>query len=142
MAFSSRDNKSMMSEINVTPLVDVMLVLLIIFMVTAPMMMQGLDVKLPQVDTTAIRSESERVIVTMNTKGQIFIDDMAVPLETLEADVKRVMQGRNTQDVYLRADQNIPYGSVAEVMGAIRKAGVENLGLVTEPEVVSGPEKK
>ncbi|MFH1134537.1 MAG: protein TolR [Pseudomonadota bacterium] len=142
MSISMGNNKSLMSEINVTPMVDVMLVLLIIFMVTAPMMVQGMDVKLPQVDTAAIRTESERVVVTMNTKGQIFIDDLAVPLETLEADVKRIMENRNTQDVYLRADQDIPYGQVAAVMGAIREAGVGNLGLVTEPEAVAGPEKK
>ncbi len=142
MAFSSGgDNRSMMSEINVTPLVDVMLVLLIIFMVTAPMMMQGMDVDLPKVDTSAMRTEGERVVLTMNAQGDVFIDEFKVPLEDLGIKVKHIMEVKNTTEVYLRADQNIPYGQVAKIMGAVRAAGITTLGLVTEPEQVETPKK-
>lgn len=141
MAFSSGNDRSMMSEINVTPLVDVMLVLLIIFMVTAPMMTQGMDVDLPQVDTGAMRTEGEQVVVSINSQGEIFLDEFKVPGQDLGPKVKRIMEVKQAKQVYLRADKNIPYGMVAQVMGEIRAAGVTNLGLVTEPEPVEGPEK-
>jgi biopolymer transport protein TolR len=140
MAFSTGNNGGYMSEINVTPFVDVMLVLLIIFMVTAPMMMQGLDVQLPQVDSEAMRLEDEQVIITLNEKGEIYLDEFQVPLEDLNIKLKRVMEVKETGLVYLRADQNIPYGRVAAIMGEVRQAGVTNLGLVTEPETVQTPE--
>ena len=135
MAFGSgRNDQAMMSEINVTPLVDVMLVLLIIFMVTAPMMTQGMDVDLPRVDTGAMRTEGERVVITLNEKNEIFIDEFQVSFTDLGLKVRRIMEVKGTETVYLRADQSIPYGLVAKVMGEIRRAGVKNLGLVTEPE--------
>lgn len=141
MAFSGGgDHRSMMSEINVTPLVDVMLVLLIIFMVTAPMMTEGMDVDLPKVDTGAMRTEGENVVITLNAKGEIFLDEFKVPMTDLGLKAKRVMETKNTSQIYLRADQAIPYGRVAEVMGEIRAAGIMNLGLVTEPEPVATPE--
>lgn len=136
------DNRSLMSDINVTPLVDVMLVLLIIFMVTAPMMMQGMDVKLPEVAAKAIPTKGERVIITMNAKGEIFIDEFKVPLEDMGLKVKRRMQVLRTKEVYLRADKSIPYGKVAMIMGEVRRAGVTNLGLVTKPEKVIAPGKR
>ena len=142
MAFSAGDNKGLMSEINVTPLVDVMLVLLIIFMVTAPMMLQGMDVNLPQVNTTAMRTEGERVVITMDADGKIFLDEFEVPLEDLGLKVKRLMEVKETKMVYLRADKSIPYGLVAQIMGQVREAGVTNLGLVTEPESVKKPGDK
>ena len=130
-----------MSEINVTPMVDVMLVLLIIFMVTAPMMMQGLDVNLPQVDSTAIRSKGERVVISITCKGEIFIDDYKVPLEDLELKVARILEVQHVSEVALRADKGIPYGQVVRIMAEVRKAGVTNLGLVTEPQQVKPPKK-
>lgn len=144
MAFNAGgdNNRSLMSEINVTPLVDVMLVLLIIFMVTAPMMMQGMDVELPKVDATAMRSEGERVVLTLNAKGEIFIDEFPATMEDLGLKVKRRMEVLKTDQVYLRADQSIPYGQVAQVMASVREAGINTLGLVTEPENVIKPEKK
>ena len=141
MAFSSGNDRSLMSDINVTPMVDVMLVLLIIFMVTAPMMTTGMDVDLPQVDTGAMRTEGEQVVVTINALGEIFLDEFKVPDQDLGPKVKRIMEVKQTKQVYLRADKSIPYGTVARVMGEIRAAGVTNLGLVTEPEPVTGPEK-
>lgn len=124
----------MMSEINVTPLVDVMLVLLIIFMVTAPMMVQGLDVDLPKVDTNApLKSEQEQTILTVKADGTTLLDDIQVTGENLAYQVQAVMETKGTKTVFLRADQNTPYGSVAQVMGELRRAGVTSVGLVTEP---------
>ncbi|MBW2622138.1 MAG: protein TolR [Deltaproteobacteria bacterium] len=130
-----------MSDINVTPLVDVMLVLLIIFMITAPMMMQGLDVNLPRVDASAIRSKGERVVISVTAKGEIFIDEYKVPLEDLGLKVSRIMEAQEVDEVALRADKGIPYGQVVRIMAEVRKAGVTNLGLITEPEQVKPPGK-
>ena len=141
MAFNVGNNRSLMSEINVTPLVDVMLVLLIIFMVTAPMMTQGMDVELPTVDAGAMRTEGGQVVITLNAQGEVFIDELKTTVDDLGLKVKRVMEVRSTNQVYLRADKNIPYGQVAQVMGLVREAGITNLGLVTEPEQVTQPEK-
>ncbi|MFH1092435.1 MAG: protein TolR [Pseudomonadota bacterium] len=143
MAFGPGGNdKSFMSEINVTPLVDVMLVLLIIFMVTAPMMVQGLDVDLPKVDAAAIRTKDERVVLTLDAKGDIYLEEFKVPLADLSIKIKRIMEVKETKTVYLRADESIPYGKVAAVMGEVRKAGITNLGLVTQPESVLKPAKE
>ena len=128
-----------MSDINVTPFVDVMLVLLIIFMVTAPMMMQGIDVSLPEVDTKTIPTKNERVIISLTAKGEIFINEYKVPLKDLGLKVKRIMDVHKTKEVFLRADKSIPYGQVAKIMAEVRQAGVTNLGLVTEPERVKSP---
>ncbi|MBW1710353.1 MAG: protein TolR [Deltaproteobacteria bacterium] len=142
MAFDLDDgNRRLMSDINVTPFVDVMLVLLIIFMVTAPMMMQGIDINLPQVDTKAIRTESERVLITLTAGGDVFIDEYKVTLKDLGIKVQRIVEARGTKEVFLRADRSIPYGKVARIMAEIRKAGVANLGLVTDPERIEPPKK-
>jgi len=138
---SNANNRRLMSEINVTPFVDVMLVLLIIFMVTAPMMMQGIDVNLPQVDTEAIRSKGERVVISLTAEGDVYLEDYKVAVEDLGVKVKRIMEVRQTKEVFLRADKSIPYGHIAEIMGNVRQAGVTNLGLVTEPERVRPPKK-
>ncbi|MEJ5358763.1 MAG: protein TolR [Desulfobacterales bacterium] len=122
-----------LSEINVTPFVDVMLVLLIIFMVTAPMMSQGLDVALPQVTSKPLETKDEQLMVTVNRERQIFINDFAVDLETLGDKLGKIVQGRANAEVYLKADREVPYGVVAAVMAQIREAGVEKLGMVTEP---------
>ncbi len=143
MAFSAGgNNHGLMSEINVTPMVDVMLVLLIIFMVTAPMMMQGMDVQLPKVDAGTIQADDkEMVVISMNSKGEIYLDEHPVPMKDLRFKIKRVMEVKKANVLYLRADQNIPYGQVAQVMGEVRQSGVNNLGLVTEPEEVKTPGK-
>jgi biopolymer transport protein TolR len=140
MAFNhGGDPRGMMADINVTPLVDVMLVLLIIFMVTAPMMTQGMEVALPQVDTTALRTEGENVVITLNSEGRIFIDENETSYDNLSDKIKRIVEFKNASQVHLRADQDIPYGRVAAVMGEVRAAGVNNLGLVTEPENLVRP---
>lgn len=138
MAFGSSNGyggrPGMMSDINVTPLVDVMLVLLIIFMVTAPMMTQGLDVNLPNVDATALQTtEEKQTVLTVKADGTVYIDDLPGNVDNLVFQLQEVMRGRNAQSVFLKADEATPYGSVAAIMGQLRQAGITNIGLVTEP---------
>jgi biopolymer transport protein TolR len=123
-----------LSDINVTPFVDVMLVLLIIFMVTAPMMQQGIDVNLPETTTKPLRLRDEPLILTVRKDGKTFLARREVPLEELEAKLKAIFEGRDKDELYLRADQDAPYGFVAKAMGAARRAGARTLGIVTEPE--------
>lgn len=130
---SGNGDGGFMSEINVTPLVDVMLVLLIIFMVTAPMMVQGLDVALPQVTAQPLDTREEQLMVTVRKDSQIFINDFEVSLEELEGKLAKIIQGRASSELYLKADREVPYGLVAQVMGRIKDAGVDKLGMVTEP---------
>jgi biopolymer transport protein TolR len=130
---SGNGDNGFMSEINVTPLVDVMLVLLIIFMVAAPMMVQGLDVALPQVTAQPLDSREEQLMVTVRKDQQIFINDFEVSLDELAGKLAKIVQGRTAPELYLKADKDVPYGLVAQVMGRIKDAGVDKLGMVTEP---------
>ncbi|GLI33433.1 protein TolR [Desulforhabdus amnigena] len=124
----------MVSEINVTPFVDVMLVLLIIFMVTAPMMTQGIDVKLPESSAPAIPSEDERLMVTITKDQKVFINEYPVELDVLGPKLSAMYQNKQQQKgVFLRADEKLAYGFVVEVMGLIRQAGIDQIGMVTEP---------
>jgi biopolymer transport protein TolR len=124
----------LMSDINVTPFVDVMLVLLIIFMVTAPMMMQGMDVALPEATAEPLESEKEHLIITLNTQNEVFINDFKVSVEGLGEKLQSILKGRAEREVFLKADKTITWGIVAQVMAEIKGAGVEKLGMVTEPE--------
>ena len=133
------DKDQLMSDINVTPFVDVMLVLLIIFMVTAPMMMQGVNVSLPEATAKPLPSETDQLIITINREQQIFINDYQVTLDFFEERLKKIIENRQDREVYLKADKNIAYGVVVRVMSAIKEAGVEKLGMVTEP--ISDKEK-
>ncbi len=129
------NSKGMVSDINVTPLVDVMLVLLIIFMVTAPMMTQGVDVKLPETAAPAIPTKSERLVITVAGDHKIYIDKNVVGFDELASKLAVINQNRQDQEgVFLRADETVPYGYVMQVMGLIRQAGIEKIGMVTEPE--------
>ena len=123
----------LMSDINVTPFVDVMLVLLVIFMVTAPMMMQGVDVALPETTSEPLVAKKENLIITINKENQIYINDYQVSLDFLKEKLIKIFEGRKDREVYLRADKDIPYGMVVRVMAEIKGAGVEQLGMVTEP---------
>ncbi len=124
-----------MAEINVTPLVDVMLVLLIIFMVTAPMMEQGLEVDLPNTTTQNIRVKEPPLVITVKRDGKIHLaESQPFELAELEAKLDAILDGDATREVFLRADEKVPYGLVAKVMAKARAAGVEKLGMVTEPE--------
>jgi biopolymer transport protein TolR len=122
-----------MSDINVTPFVDVMLVLLVIFMVTAPMMLQGVEVDLPETTSQPLASKKENLIISINNKNQVFINDFQVTLDFLQEKLKKILEGRENREVYLRADKEISYGFVVRIMSELKGAGVENLGMVTEP---------
>jgi len=126
-------NKQLMSDINVTPFVDVMLVLLIIFMVTAPMMVQGVNVSLPETTAEPLSSEKEHLIVTIDAQGQVHISNYPVAMDSLRHKLSKILEGRSDREVYLRADKDISYGSVVKVMAEIKAAGVEKLGMVTLP---------
>jgi biopolymer transport protein TolR len=122
-----------MSDINVTPFVDVMLVLLVIFMVTAPMMMQGVDVALPETTSQPLVAKKENLIITINKKSEIYINNYQVTIDFLQEKLNKILEGRSNREVYLRADRDIPYGFVVRVMAEIKAGGVEKLGMVTEP---------
>jgi biopolymer transport protein TolR len=122
-----------MAEINVTPLVDVMLVLLVIFMVTAPMLQTGIDVNLPKVQAKAVDVAEEKIVLTINGAREIFINRSRLNHSDLGIKLQSIFAQRIDREVYLRADRNVPYGFVVEVMAEVRKAGVEKLGMITEP---------
>ena len=123
-----------MSEINVTPFVDVMLVLLVIFMITAPHLEQGVAVNLPEVTTTALPGQSQELVITITASQDIFINRYQTKFDELLPKMKEVLGERKDKDLYLRADQNVPYGFVVQVMAVLREAGAKGIGLVTEPE--------
>ena len=123
-----------MAEINVTPFVDVMLVLLIIFMVTAPMMQQGIDVDLPETTTQDIRIQEEPLILTVQKDGKVFLARREIPIEDLEEKMRAILEGLDRKEIFLRADQAARYGVVAKALAAARSAGATKLGMVTEPE--------
>ncbi len=129
----AKNNKRFMSDINVTPLVDVMLVLLIIFMVTAPMMMQGVEVNLPQTTVKPIKTREDPLILTVNKKREIYLENYRIELDGLEKKVKKVFQNRRDKEILLRADKDVPYGFVIKVISRIKRAGIDKLGMVTEP---------
>ncbi len=121
------------ADINVTPLVDVILVLLIIFMVTAPMMQQGIDVDLPQTTAQPMEGQEERLVITINAKREIFLNQEKVDPLLLRRRLERSAAVRFNKEVLLRADRSVPYGFVVQTMAEIKNAGIEKLGMVTEP---------
>jgi biopolymer transport protein TolR len=129
-----RGPKRQLSEINVTPFVDVMLVLLIIFMVTAPMMQQGVDVDLPETTTQAIRVQDEPLILTVQKDGKVHIGRREIPQAELREKLVAIFEGRDSRELFLRADKEAPYGVVVKALAAAREAGATKLGMVTEPE--------
>jgi biopolymer transport protein TolR len=122
-----------LAEINVTPLVDVMLVLLIIFMVTAPMLSMGIDVNLPRVKSKSVDVTEEKLVLTINESKEIFLNKTKLPLGEINSKLEAIFANRIDREIFLRADKNVPYGFVVEVMSEVRKAGVDKLGMITEP---------
>lgn len=133
MNIGSGDNQ-FMSEINVTPFVDVMLVLLIIFMVTAPMMVQGVDVDLPKATSRPLEDSEDRLVVSIDNDSKVFINEQVVSVEFLTRKLGAILENFEERNVYLRADKQVPYGIVVNVISKIKKAGVDSLGMITLPE--------
>jgi len=134
MEFGNRDNgdRGTMSQINVTPLVDVMLVLLVIFMVTAPMMQQGVQVNLPKAETKSLAPKENTLVVSLEKSGRTFINSSEIQGDQLKDKLNSMLAGREKREVFLKADSSVPYGEVVKVMAQIKGAGVERLGMVTE----------
>ena len=134
----------LMSDINVTPFVDVMLVLLIIFMVTAPMMIQGVDVSLPEATSAPLTSEQEQLVVTIDKNNQVYINDFRVGVDNLKEKLQHITKNQKTDEIYLRADKSVAYGMVVYVMSEIKGAGIEKLGMITDPveDTENEPKKK
>ena len=126
-------NKKFMSDINVTPFVDVMLVLLIIFMVTAPMMTQGVDVNLPKTETRPLKAAEDPLILTITKEREIFLEDYKIKLEGLENKIGQIFMNRREKEILLKADKDVPYGFVIKVVARIKEAGIDKLGMVTDP---------
>jgi biopolymer transport protein TolR len=121
------------SEINVTPFVDVMLVLLIIFMVTAPMMIQGVALNLPEVTNEALPSKQQPLVISIDAHRQVYINDAKVTLDFLKEKLAKILENRRGREVLIRADKDVPYGIVIRVMSEVKSAGVEKVGMVTMP---------
>jgi len=133
MAFASSSPERSISDINVTPLVDVMLVLLVIFMVTAPILQQGVQVNLPKVRAAPLPGEDIQLVVNVDKNGGVLLNDARLSAPELETKLRAILRERPDRQVFLRADQDARYGDVVRAIAAIKGAGVERLGMVTEP---------
>ncbi|MBN2178095.1 MAG: biopolymer transporter ExbD [Deltaproteobacteria bacterium] len=127
------NDKQPVSDINVTPLVDVILVLLIIFMVTAPMLQMGIDVNLPRVKAKSVDVGEEKLILTIKSNEEIYINRYKASLDDLKSKLENIFESRIDREIFMRADEKVPYGFVVKVMSEVRKAGVDKLGMITEP---------
>ena len=134
MAFSSGGSgRAPLSEINVTPMVDVMLVLLVIFMVSAPMMTTGLDVNLPKTRAPRLDIDEAKLLLTITAEQKVFLGEVEIPYPELEHKLSTNRRLQLDREIYIQADESVPYGVVARVMAGVRKAGIEKRGLVTDP---------
>lgn len=134
MSAGSANSRSSLSEINVTPLVDVMLVLLIIFMITAPMMQQGLEVELPETKNSGVSTNEEPFILVIKGDRKIYAGSAEIPLKSLGLKVKSIFDTRKNKEIYIQADKKVDYGIVAEAMGELKAAGIQSVGLITIPK--------
>jgi len=131
---SIRDSKSgPLSEINIIPLVDVMLVLLIIFMITAPMMQHGMNIDIPKVTTKPLPTKDEPQILNITKDQRLILNEKKLAEKDLKAAIQLLFANKSTKEIYLRADKEVPYGFVVSCMGLIREAGVEKINIVTKP---------
>ncbi len=133
MQFGSNSDQ-LMSDINVTPFVDVMLVLLIIFMVTAPMIVQGVDVDLPKATSKALKGGEDRLIISIDDDSKVFINEQVVSVEFLTQKLGAILENFDKKNVYLQADKKVSYGIVVNVISKIKKAGIDSLGMITLPD--------
>lgn len=131
---SGSKSKMVMSEINVTPFIDVMLVLLVIFMVTAPMMQQGLEVNLPKTAASGIDLKEDPFILVIDNKGQMKIGDISIGMAQMKEKLKAIFDARKNKQIYIQADRRVDYGIVAEAMAEARAAGIFNINLITLPK--------
>ena len=138
MGTTSKKGKTM-AEINVTPLVDVMLVLLIIFMVTAPMLQQGVDVDLPAVGARELPLQSDQLIVSVTKDRRIFLNRALLTVSQLQEKLVAIYRDKPNKEIFLRADKDVPYGIVVGTMAAIRASGIHRVGMVTEAATVKQP---
>ncbi len=125
--------RSTMSEINVTPMVDVMLVLLIIFMVTAPLIQQGVKVNLPQTRAAPVEASDQKLVLSIDANRHIYLGDAEIRLEELEEKLKTNAKAQTDKELYLHADRAVEYGVVVEAMAAAQRAGISNVGMITDP---------
>ena len=134
---NSNNKLSSLSEINITPLVDVMLVILIIFMITAPLLQQGLPVNLPQANSSSLKRTKQDIIVTVQENGKIFLgnDKKDLTFEELSANLNKVYSNKQRKDLFIKADSNLKYGTVVKVMSIAKNAGVARIGMLTQPEL-------
>ena len=140
MAFEARRRGSLVSQINVTPLVDVMLVLLIIFMVTAPIIQQGVEVSVPKVRAAALPGEEQQFVVSITRASEVYLNDAKLSPDQLTDKLRAIAIERPDRQVFVRADEEVAYGVVIRTMAAIKAAGIQNVGMVTEmPASESGP---
>ena len=124
-----------LSEINVTPFVDVMLVLLIIFMVTAPLIQAGVDVNLPETTAKGLKSPEDPTVITITKEGGIFFGkDKEIPFEKLQGFITALRENKGLEEIYLKADKDVSYGIVVKVMAEVKAAGIDRLGMITIPE--------
>ncbi len=134
MSSGSNNNRSALSEINVTPLVDVMLVLLIMFMVTAPLMQQGIDVDLPKTSASGVEPSEDPFVLVIAANKQITAAKQNISSAELQTKLKAIFEKRKNKQIYLQIDKRVDYGFVAETMAEIRAAGIYNIGLITLPK--------
>ena len=134
MALHTSSEQSAMADINVTPLVDVMLVLLIVFIVTAPLLMQAVKVDLPKTAAVAPLKQTQTVQLAINAQGTVYIDQRAIHFDILENELKGLRAATPDINVQLHADENVKYGRVAQVMAAVNRAGIAKLGFITIPQ--------
>ncbi len=136
MAIRPRREKELMSQINVTPFVDVMLVLLIIFMVTAPMMQSGINVNLPKVSARAVNTKTEPLVVTIDSRERTYLGDTRLSPTRLSRKLKAINKSKPGSMVLLKADKKVPYGYVVKVISEIRRSGITKIGMITESRPV------
>jgi biopolymer transport protein TolR len=140
---SGGSGRQTLSEINVTPLVDVMLVLLIIFMVTAPLIQQGVEVKLPEARAKAVNAEEQKLVLSIKADKSLWLgttgDPARVPYAALEERLRANARAEKDQELFLMADRTLPYGFVVDVMATVQRAGITNLGMITNPSQASPP---